>query len=199
MFAFGPIVASPTYDRCGTLAPSPSSAFLVSTNPPTFALRPSFVPGRRYENGPTVALGPTSAPIACVRSTSAPSPTTVSTSVVSGPTTAPEATDVVPASWVFRSITASGDSVTVTSTQVVAGSSIDTPDRIQAVFTRSRSSARSPANSARSLQPSVSSESGATNTATAWPTAGSSVNTSVRYSSPWSLSVDSLPSASRSR
>ena len=60
MFAFAPIEASPTYDRWGTFAPSPSSEFFVSTNPPTFALRPSLEPGRRYENGPTVASGPIS-------------------------------------------------------------------------------------------------------------------------------------------
>ena len=61
---------------------------------------------------------------------------------------------------------------------------IDTPDRIHAVLTRSRSSARKRANSARSLQPSVSSASGATNTPTACPIEARSPNTSVRYSSP---------------
>src|SRR5918993_5019717 len=140
MLAFAPMVASPAYVRCGTLAPSPSTAFFVSTNPPTLALAPSTVPGRRYEYGPTVASTPIRAPTTCARSTEAPDSTTVSTSVLSGPTTAPEATVVVPYSWVFWSTTASGDSVTVTSTHVVAGSRIVTPERIQSRLTRSRSS-----------------------------------------------------------
>ena len=35
------------YVRCGTLAPSPILAFLVSTKPPILPLAPSSVPGRR--------------------------------------------------------------------------------------------------------------------------------------------------------
>ena len=64
MLLCSPIVASPTYDRCGTFDPSPIDAFLVSTNVPTFALRPSRDSGRRYAYGPTLACGPTSAPSA---------------------------------------------------------------------------------------------------------------------------------------
>src|SRR5919107_1075331 len=109
MLAFAPIGASPTYDRCGTFAPSPNSAFFVSTNPPIFALRPVFVPGRRNENGPMVDSGPICAPIEWLRSTTAPSPTVVSISVVSGPTTAPAPTLVAPSSCEFWSISASGD------------------------------------------------------------------------------------------
>src|SRR2546423_9248957 len=122
MFVPSPIVASPTYDRCGTFAPAPISAFLVSTNVPTFAFGASFDPGRRYAYGPTCAAGPISALSTWARTTDAFSPTTLSSTVVSGPTSAPTPTVVAPRRWVFGSITASRPTVTVTSIQVVAGS-----------------------------------------------------------------------------
>ena len=47
MFVYSPIVASPTYDRCGTFVPSPIVAFFISTYVPTLDFAPSRVPGRR--------------------------------------------------------------------------------------------------------------------------------------------------------
>ena len=52
---------------------------------------------------------------------------------VSGPTTAPVATDVVPRSWVPGCRTASAATEAVTSTQVVGGSTTVTPARISVV------------------------------------------------------------------
>ena len=86
----------------------------------------------------------------------------------------------------------------MTSIQVVAGSMIVTPARIRSRLTRSRSTARSAASSARSLQPNASVASGARCPTTGSPAATSRASTSVRYSSPWSLRVDSFPSNSRS-
>src|SRR6478609_10099980 len=122
MFVPSPISASPTYDRCGTFAPSPILAFLVSTNPPILPPAPSSVPGRRYENGPTLAPGPTTASSPWVRTTLAPAPTSTSLSVQSGPTTASSATTVAPRSWTPGRIVTSGASVTSTSIHVVSGS-----------------------------------------------------------------------------
>ena len=45
MFAPAPIVASPTYDRCGTLAPGPISLPLTSTYVPDLAARAERAPG----------------------------------------------------------------------------------------------------------------------------------------------------------
>ena len=47
MFECSPMVASPTYERCGTLLPVPIFAFFVSTNVPILPSAPSTVPGRR--------------------------------------------------------------------------------------------------------------------------------------------------------
>src|SRR3954453_23264171 len=94
MLAPSPTVASPTYDRCGTLLPRPICAFFVSTKAPILPSDPSTVPGRRYENGPTDAPAPITARVASVRFTVAPSPTSQSRSVVSGPTVAPAETSV---------------------------------------------------------------------------------------------------------
>src|SRR5437870_9505104 len=55
MLTSAPTSASPMYDRCDALAPSPNTAFFVSTKLPTFTCRPSFVPGRRCAYGPTAA------------------------------------------------------------------------------------------------------------------------------------------------
>ena len=100
MFVCSPIVASPTYVRCGTFAPSPIWEFLTSTNAPILPSAPRSAPGRRNANGPTSAPSPTTAPEPCVRVTVAPSPTTTSRSVVSGPTVAPAPTRVAPCSCV---------------------------------------------------------------------------------------------------
>src|SRR3954451_14944314 len=113
MLVPSPMVASPTYDRCGTFEPGPISAFLVSTNVPTLAFAANLVPGRRYAYGPTCAPAPTAAPTACARTTVAPAPTTLSSSVVSGPTTAPSPTCVTPRRCVLGSITTSRSRVTV--------------------------------------------------------------------------------------
>src|SRR5215831_4908984 len=124
MLAYSPMVASPTYDRCGTFVPLPIRAFFVSTNVPILPSSASTVPGRRNAHGPTVAPGPIHDSDPWVRTTCAPSPTTTSVSVVSGPTSAPAPTVVEPRSCVFGSTVASGSTVTVTSIQVVAGSTI---------------------------------------------------------------------------
>src|SRR5690606_581065 len=94
MFENSPIVASPTYDRCGTFVPSPIDAFFVSTYVPILPLRPNRVPGRKYANGPTDASGPTSASTDTVLSTRAPAPTRVSVKRVFGPTSQHSATCV---------------------------------------------------------------------------------------------------------
>lgn len=137
MFEYSPIVASPTYDRCGTFDPSPIDAFFVSTYVPILPLRASRVPGRRYANGPTDASGPTSAPTATVLSTRAPAPTRVSVSRVFGPTSQPSPRCVTPCNCVPGCTSASRSNVTVTSTHVDAGSTTVTPDSIAAVTSRS--------------------------------------------------------------
>src|SRR4051812_41370398 len=121
MFASTPMVASPTYDRCGTLLRDPIAAFLVSTNVPILPATPRSVPGRRKANGPTDAPAPITAEDPWVRTTDAPSPIVTSVSVVSGPTAAPAPIEVRPRSCVPGSISASTPIVTVTSIQVVAG------------------------------------------------------------------------------
>ena len=88
-----------------------------------------------------------------------------------------------------------GPSVTPTSIHVVSGSMIVTPSRIQARLIRSRRMARSPASSTRSLQPSTSVGSPVACATTVRSESTSNEITSVRYSSPWSLSVVSLLSA----
>ena len=90
-------------------------------------------------------------------------------------------------------------SSTSASIHVVAGSTIVTPARIQPRLTRSRSRARAAASCARSLMPRISSASAATTAATGRPAATWRPSTSVRYSSPWALSVVRRPSASRQR
>ena len=47
MLLCSPIVASPTYVRCGTFEPAPMSAFFTSTKVPIFPRSPSRAPGRR--------------------------------------------------------------------------------------------------------------------------------------------------------
>src|SRR4051812_41676835 len=131
MLVPSPISASPTYDRCGTFEASPILAFLVSTKAPILPREPSSVPGRRYENGPTVAPSPITASSPCVRTTVAPAPTSTSLSVQSGPTTASSATTVAPSSWTPGSSVTSGSSTTSASTQVLRGSTTVTPRRIQ--------------------------------------------------------------------
>ena len=116
-------------------------------------------------------------------------------SVVSGPTDAPAPTVVSPRRCVLGSITLSPPSATVTSIQVVAGSTMVTPARIHSVLTRSRRIARSPASSTRSLHPSTSVGSPVAWASTTRPESTSRPITSVRYSSPCSLWVVSLPSA----
>src|SRR5687768_1672568 len=100
MFENSPIVASPTYDRCGTFVPSPIDAFFVSTYVPTLALRANRDPGRRYAYGPTLASGPTSAPTATALSTRAPAPARVSVNREFGPTSHPSPRCVAPCNCV---------------------------------------------------------------------------------------------------
>src|SRR5690606_3166846 len=114
MFAYGPMVASPTYDWWGTFAPSPIWAFLVSTNVPTLAPAASRLPGRREAYGPTCAPGPIEEATAWARTTLAPAPTSVSMRDTSGPMVAPSPTAVLPRSWVFWSMTASRPTTAVT-------------------------------------------------------------------------------------
>ena len=66
-----------------------------------------------------------------MRTTRAPGPTSQVVSVVSGPISAPPPTVVAPCSWVPGCSTTSRSSRTWTSTQVLAGSTTVTPDRIQ--------------------------------------------------------------------
>ena len=89
--------------------PSPSSAFFVSTNVPTFALRASRVPGRRYAYGPDGRLRRRSrrrprAP----RTTGRPRPPSCRSAWCPARPRAPAPTAVAPRSCVFWSITASG-------------------------------------------------------------------------------------------
>src|SRR5690606_17024856 len=137
MFENSPIVASPTYDRCGTFDPSPIDALFVSTNVPIFPLTPNRVPGRKYANGPTDAPSPTSADTATVLSTRAPAPTRVSVNRACGPTSQPSARCVPPSNCVPGCTTTSRSNDTVASTHVDAGSTTVTPDNIAAVSNRS--------------------------------------------------------------
>ncbi len=73
--------------------------------------------------------------------------------MLSGPISAPAATVVVPCSWTPGSRTTSGSSATVTSTQVLAGSTTVTPASIQRRSSRRFSSARTAASCTRSLTP----------------------------------------------
>src|SRR5215471_3541541 len=130
MLLCSPIVASPTYDRCGTLLPAPTSPPLSSTYVPTWTPSCSTVPGRRYANGPIVTSAPIFACRHTARSTVAPGPTVVSRSVVCGPITAPAATAVVPCRSTDGSNVTSRSSVTPASTQAVAGSTTVTPARM---------------------------------------------------------------------
>ena len=122
-----------------------------------------------------------------MRTTVARAPTSTSVSVVSGPIVAPCATTVAPSSWVPGSTVTSGARSVSTSIQVVAGSTIVTPARIQRSSTRRLSSAPSRASWARSLTPSVCQTSARSWPATSRPSERAMATTSVRYSSPWAL------------
>ncbi|CPU63891.1 Uncharacterised protein [Mycobacteroides abscessus] len=147
---------------------------------PILPCAPSTVPGRRYANGPTDVPAPRTASEPCVRVTVAPAPTSVSVSVVSGPTVAPSATTVAPWSCVPGSSVTSRASSTSTSTHVVAGSTTVTPARIQSSRIRRLSSARSVASCTRSLTPSTTVGSSETSARTTPPSARAAATTSVR-------------------
>src|SRR5579859_700862 len=95
-FTPDPMSASPTYDRCGTLVPSPISAFLISTYVPTFTPAASRVPGRTYAYGPISQPTPISHSRATVFDICTWSPTTTSVRRQSGPIVEPVPTTVRP-------------------------------------------------------------------------------------------------------
>src|SRR5690606_41939034 len=121
VFGRGPVGGSAVVRRVAAFGPPPVLGFL---GPPDVAtLRPSarWLPGRNEAYGPTWAPGPITDCTAWARTTDAPSPTTVSIRLTSGPTVAPSSIMLAPRTCVFRSITASRPSVAVTSIPVAAG------------------------------------------------------------------------------
>ena len=150
------MVASPTYERCGTLEPSPTFAFLISTNAPAFAPVPRTVPLRKYEYGPTFALAPIVASKQFDSTMFAPSSTLQDSSVVRGPITAPVAIFEDPKIAVPGKIVTSFAISAVASIQVVVGSTMVTPARMKPSLMRSRSKAALSANCTRSLTPKIS-------------------------------------------
>ena len=180
--------------------PSPISAFFVSTNVPTFAFaaEPRARPQvrERPDGRARADLGPHRVRPHHRRARRRP---TVSISVVSGPTTAPAPTAVraaqlgvlvdhrvaAPASRSRRSRSSPGRGWS----RRRASSAVVDPVAQQRPQRR-------PARPGR-CSPASPSASAATCTATGVPAPTRAArSTSVRYSSPWSLSVDSLPSAS---
>src|SRR3954447_18478188 len=139
------------YERCGTFAPSPMSAFFVSTKVPTWASAARCVPARSDTYGPTVAPSPITDSRATVCWTTARSCTTVSTSRVPGPITAPRPIVVRPSRIVPGSRRTSGASSTIVSMKVLVGSTIVTPSIIHRSLMRSRSTASAVASWARSF------------------------------------------------
>jgi hypothetical protein len=137
--------------------------------------------------------------VAWVRHTDAPSPTSMSVSVVSGPMTQSAPMVVAPSNWVFGWMTVSWPTVTSVSTQVVAGSRTMAPARISCSTVRRLSSAPNAPSWTLSLTPSVCQTSASTYAADARPRAWATATTSVRYFSPWALSVPRPARASRSR
>ena len=116
--------------------------------------------------------------------TTAFSPTSTSINVVSGPIRAPAATEVAPSSDVPGSKTTSGARSTEACTQVVEGSTTETPSRIQCCRIRRFTSAFIRESWIRSLIPSVCQRSSINNAPTGSPAWRTTASTSVRYSSP---------------
>ena len=125
-----------------------------------------------------------------MRVTVAPSPTSQSTRLVSGPMVAPESTTVARRMCVFGRTVTSGASVAVTSIQVVAGSRIVAPSSCHRRTVRALRILAASASCTLSLTPRAAAASGAVETP---PSAGvasrSSATTSVRYFSPCALAV----------
>ena len=178
--------------------PSPTTAFFISTKLPARAPRPSRDPGRSRVYGPTVASGPISDCSQTAWMMLAPAPITVSRSTTPGPTCAPAWTVVCPSSWVDGPISTSGARVTWTSSQVLAGSMIVTPARIQCSSSRSLNTRRAWASCTRSFTPWISVASAATRVPTGWPSPRRMPTTSVRYSWPCALADDTRLIASAS-
>ena len=128
--------------------------------------------------------------------TEASAPTSTLRRVVSGPIVAPVSTTVAPSSWVPGSRVTSEARVTAESIHVVSGSMIVTPSRIQCWVRRRLSSRPRRASWVRSLTPSVCQTSSSTWAPTGNPSATARPTMSVRYSSPWTLSVSRLATAS---
>src|SRR5450756_1819119 len=91
-----PMVASPMYDRCGTLLPLPTTVFFISTKLPALESGPSSHPGRSRENGPTFTPSASEQPSTEENLMSQPLPTSESLMVAQGPMWQPSPIAVAP-------------------------------------------------------------------------------------------------------